>query len=450
MGWNIGSEKFKSFNIQEMNWEQAREGVKQVSPHLFNVIESLDPNNTLTIIKARYPYGAKIYDEGKLHLPHISGKTIPTDSAEFDDNFKEKLLYSKIPLSLPLNKACEVFIKIEDRAIPLRIISPGGLFGLFEVTAMLSELPINPAWSISSGARSIFMLPKISNTLGYNRLRKKLNMPLNVPRGLEDHWSIFTLLANHPSYADHWYTDVLFFTADWFKRSLFDQQWAPFYNYLFREKNIQSYYNRDDVAFNPIWQNFIYAIGRRNLRPRPYILDTAKQLVAIASGMAPGFCPADSSEVLAPTKILQDLYVESYGLKNYLPTIMHAHILMKGQKMCPVYYSLAYPILQEGLPVFKSHPDVISDEREIKLLLMTLEAAAELGKFKLLDANFLHQRKFEFFHNVSDIFNEIIPSQKIPEGDPSLEKDKERFPDREFCATSPFLSGCIQISPERE
>ena len=59
MGWNIGSEKFKSFNIQEMNWEQAREGVKQVSPHLFNVIESLDPNNTLTIIKARYPYGEK-------------------------------------------------------------------------------------------------------------------------------------------------------------------------------------------------------------------------------------------------------------------------------------------------------------------------------------------------------------------------------------------------------
>ncbi len=444
----VGSEGLSVFNVQELQWELVRKEIKQAAPQLFEVIESLDPDDTLTLIKARYPYGATIYDEHTLHLPHSSGKSIPIDLADIEESFKAKLLYSKIPLSLPLNKGCEVFIKSENRVIPLKIISPGWFFGLFEVIALLCELPIHSIWSVSSGARSIFMLPKISDKMGYNRLKKEFNLSLNAPSSLADHWDLFALLSNHPAYIQQWHTDVLFFTDAWFKKPISDQKWAPFYNYLFRESNIQSHYNRDDVAFNSLWQNFVRAIGSRNLRPRPYILDTVKQLVAIAIGMAPAFCPANFNEVLAPTKILQDIYVQIYGLKNYLPTIMHAHVLMRGQKVCPVYYSLAYPILQEGLPTFKSHPDIISDEREIKLLLETLETALETGKLQLLGNHLLHQRKFEFFHNGPDIFNEILPSKEIVKGDPRLQVDKKRFPDREFCTTSPFLSGCIRISAQ--
>lgn len=435
------------FNLHEITWEQATKELKQADPELFKIIELLEPDKTLTLIKARYPFGASIIDNGTLNLPHKSGKSIPIHTATINNNLKKKLSYSSIPLSLPLNKSCEVFVNGGNRVIPLKVISPGWFFGLFEATALLCGMTVEPIWSVSSGARSIFMLPKIADKIGYNRLKKELNIPLNTPRTLADHWELFTLISNHPNYINNWYCDILFFPENWLNKSTTDPKWAAFYNYLFKQTTIQTHYNRDDIAFNLTWQNFIYAIGSRNLRPRPYIVDTAKHLVAIAAGLQPAFCPTDFSEVSAPTKLLQDIYTQSYGLKNYLPTIMHSHILMAGQELCPVYYSLAYPVLQEGLPNFKANPDVISDEREIKLLFDTLGNAIEANRISLPKAyNLLDHRTYEFFHNSADIFNEVRPAKDMLSGDPALVNDKERFPNREFCSTAPFLSGCIRVA----
>lgn len=58
----VGSEGLSVFNVQELQWELVRKEIKQAAPQLFEVIESLDPDDTLTLIKARYPYGATIYD----------------------------------------------------------------------------------------------------------------------------------------------------------------------------------------------------------------------------------------------------------------------------------------------------------------------------------------------------------------------------------------------------
>ncbi len=439
-----------AFNIQELTWEEAKESIRHVNSELFKTIELLNPGKKLTLVKAIYPFGAKIIEEAMLHLPHKSGRSIPIHSAAINDSLKKKLLYSPIPLSLPLNKATEIFVKTEEQVVPLKVISPGWFFGLFEVTSLLCGLNINPIWSVSSGARSLFMLPKIADKAGYNQFKKELNISLNPPRSLSDHYEIFTLISNHPSHINDWQSEILFFTDSWFTQPCSDPKWATFYNYLFRESNIQTHYNRDDIAFSLTWQKFVYAIGARGLRPRPYILDTVKHLVAIAAGLQPAFCPADTSEIVAPIKLLQNVYIDIYGLKNYLPTIFHPHILMVGQEIRPVYYSLSYPVLQEGLPYLKVGSDIISSEREIKLLFETLYTAIKTGRVNLPNIyNLLHKRQFEFFHNGPDIFNEIQPAKDMPLADPALLKDKTCYSEREFCATAPFLSGCIRISVER-
>lgn len=436
-----------AFNIQELTWEQVRKDIKKANPKLFEIIEQLDPSKKLTLVKARYPYGENIVDRAVLQLPHKSGKSVPIHEAAINDSLKKKLLYSPIPLSLPINKACEVFVKTGERAIPLKMISPNWFFGLFEITALLCGVALNPIWSVSSGAHSVLMLPKIADKIGYGRIKKELNLPLNPPRTLMDHFELFKLISNHPSYINDWYCDILFFTDEWFTKHSTDLKWANFYNYLFKETTIQTRYNRDDTAFNLTWQNLAYAISSRNLRPRPYILDTLKHLIAIGAGMQPAFCPTDSNELALPSKLLQDVYTGHYGLKNYLPTIFHLYMLMAGQEARPVYYSLSHPVLREGTPYTKTSPDVISDERELKLLFDTLISAVANGKVDLPKAyNLLHGRQYEFYHNGTDIFNEIKPAKDMPLSDPTLIKDKKRFPDREFATSAPFLSGCVRIS----
>ena len=243
--------------------------------------------------------------------------------------------------------------------------------------------------------------------------------------------------------------DVLFFTDAWFSPPFSDPSWAMFYNYLFREINLQFHYNRDDLTFNLTWKNLVYKIGERHLKPRPYILDTIKHLVAIGAGMAPAFCPSDASESLAPTRLLQTIYTEIYDLKKYLPTIMHAHILMKGQRIRPVYYSLSYPALQESC--LKTYPDIIADQREIKLLLETLVKTLKNNRdFLPNDYNILLDKEYEFFHNNTDFLKEMLSPEKILLLDPDFENDKIQFPNRSFCPTSPFFSGCIRVLTPNE
>lgn len=441
----------KDFNIQELTWDVVRNDIKKVNPTLYEIIESLSPNNKLTLIKARYPYGASIINVGKLHLPHKSGQSISIDDASVNQMLKKKLIYSPIPLGLLLNRANEVFIEVDDRIIPLRFLSAGKFFGLFEVTDFLSGISTQPIWCVSSGSRSIFMLPKIADKTGYNRFKKELNIPVNPPRSLVEHWKIFSQISNHDAYINNWFSDIIFFTGAWFSKPHSDPRWSVFYNYIFRESNFQTRHSRHDASFNLALQSCIYAIGSRNLRPRPYIVDTLKHLIAIAAGASPAFRPTDNSEIAAPTKLIQKVYVELYGMKTYLPTLMYAHHLMVEEKMHPVYYSLAYPSFQEGIPFFKQNTDIISDEREIKLLFDTIYTAHKNGKTDLSKTlNLLEKVQYDFFHSGVDMYKEIKETKNMPLGDPALIADKKFFPDKIFCSTAPFLSGCIRLSSKDE
>ena len=82
--------------------------------------------------------------------------------------------------------------------------------------------------------------------------------------------------------------------------------------------------NLNKYLYETAWQQFIYEVNRdtydmifsiiqqdRNLKPNPYLTDTAKHLFSKAIGSAPGYAPATNDDSL-PISLLQKAYTEIY------------------------------------------------------------------------------------------------------------------------------------------
>ena len=145
--------------LEMLDWSDVREAVQKVNPRLVNIIDNLKLSPQHKLIKATYAFGDLIVKEGHLCLPIQESKLYT------------QLNYSPIPLSLLLNKSSEVFVQNHDSALPLNRLQPGNFFGTFEAVNFMMHKPAASIWHVSAGARSIFMLPKISDLSGIKRLR---------------------------------------------------------------------------------------------------------------------------------------------------------------------------------------------------------------------------------------------------------------------------------------
>ncbi|OJA00864.1 hypothetical protein BEV13_02065, partial [Rickettsiella grylli] len=421
--------------------------IKETNVELFNCIQKIKLQKKPNFIKVVYPYGSTLVNNGELSVYSYVKKTNVSISL-VNSSLKDKLSYASVPLGLLLNKAIEVYCPFnKNRVIPLKLLMPGQLFGLQEIMQTIYDYKEKPNFSINSGARSIFLVPKIANKGGYSRLKKYLNMQLDPPISLSDHWGIFTSISNHPNYINQWNNQVLFFTKSWFEEvNCTNPNWFPFFNFLSKAYHNQltpgysNFYN-----FELTWQEFMTAIGCRNLKPRPYILSTAKHLLAIAVGLLPGFSSANLEQIIAPTKILKEIFIDIYKLK-YLPTIMHPSYF-NIQKNTPLYYSLSFPSILEGLPMNKEPRDILTDQRELKILFDTIKNNSSHYKQKFPRICQLFDTvNYNFYHNNIDAYKEIGIALEITKGASDLLWDQSLFPNKDFCYTSSFLNGCIKIS----
>lgn len=428
--------------LQEVEWQDIRTEVKRVNKPFADIIDKLSLNKRYKLIKATYKFGDLIIKDGVTYLPGAMNSISSINDLKTDAKVKNKLLYSPIPLLLILKRSCEVFIDKGARVIPLNTFEPGSFLGLFEIMDYLYRKPNVPKWSVSSGARSIFMLPKINEAIGFKKLRIQYNLPSStVIKDLSDHWHVFKLIASSPSFSQEWQTEILFFTEDWFKH-FNDPAWFEFFQYLIGNswQNAQFAISKIDLGLN--WEYFSEAISSRNLKPSIYLADQLKHIIYIAAGMWPGFRPADDSLHIAPITGLQEAFTEFYSLKHYLPTMMYACMLRSDNKL-PVYYSLHHSVLVEGSPKNRSSSTIIFDLRNIKLLLDTLKRAYKHDtKFSY---DFINKANFDFFHVEPDKFQEIKSSQLIPETDSSFLLEQKTHKDRAFCSTSSFWRGCVKI-----
>ena len=430
--------------FEEGTWSTFRDDIKKVEPELFKLIEQISPNNTFKLIKARYAYGEKITDLGTIRVPNDTGKLVRLDDSTAPLLLKEQLGYCPTPLIVQLKSANEVFVELEDRIIPLNVFMPGDLYGLYEILVPYTNCPVVPCWSITSGGRSVFLTAKVSDSIGHKKLRTEFGVSAVAPRKLIDQWNIIKTIANRDKTDIPWNSEVLIFTKNWFKNENDDINWLKFRNYLFGKAWWQSRGNRVQIEYSIMWEAFSKAVCSRNLKPNSYIVDTIKHLFLLTTSTAPAFKIAEDDTVL-PANLIEKAYTDVYGLKDLAPIIMHPQILGAKKSIAPIYYSMAYPTLLVGTPAIRKIANIMTEMREVKILMATLEKVLESQAAMIFKP--IKDIKFEYFHSDNDNFGEILNSESIAEIDTIIKLALDtKFKGKKFPSYGNFFRGCIRIS----
>lgn len=414
-------------HIQIKKWAEIRGQIQLINPRLVQLIDEIDPSEPFDFIKVTYHFGQPIIKNGQFQLPVSSTKTVPITEKEVPVSIKQRLDYSPVPIILILSKKAEVFYEGNERVMPTKIQSKGSLFGLWEMFDPPPGELVQQLWNITAGARSLFMLPKISNQFLHKQLQHTYKIQAYAPNDMLHHHAIFTEIANAETVSAPWAMDVLIFSKSW-QTSNFEKDFSrlQLHCFLLHEAWRQSANCRNNMSFDMAWESFSQAVAKRNMKPKPLIVNTLKHLRAIREGFYPGYAPAIDDES-GPIKLLMEAYSEIYKITHH-PTIMEPTHLSKKNR--PVYYSMQYPTLIEYAPGVQGK-NIIIDERELKILNDMLE-------------NSLNEpvSNFTFFHPEADTSLNIKSAEELPQLNAQFMPDFSQ----NFAASSPFLKGCVQVS----
>jgi len=426
-------------SIQVFTWKEVRSRVEKIDKKLFDIIEEWGPPQSYKLYQISYRYGDPIVEHGQFYCPTESGQVVPLQSGRFPSELKEDLSYSHVPLGLLMKYGQEVFIENAERVVSVAFFKPGVLLGLWESLKSDRTFSTRGVLQVSAGARSLFMLPKVAEAGSYERLRKFYGLRLPMPRCLQDHAPIFSQLAKHRNFHQDWRHEVLFFSGKWLERDEKNNGWLRFHHHLLEKAWALSSYNRNIWAFDWIWQQFSESLSEKGLKPSTYLMDTLKQLVLIGVGVVPGFRPShladkgfsveNDAEAAGPIEALQRIYLEDYGLKNYVPTMMVPHHFHTNELCKAVYYSLQMP--------------------KIKRLNETFLEEAKNGKLKIEGTPvewLVKNIKFDFFHSDKDCYDEIHSSEELAKEDPSFMKYYDSDKKRKFAESCAFVRGCVRLS----
>lgn len=438
----VSNSGFSELNLDEVSWESIRTAVSAKNPSLAEAIDQLNTKK-IPFYKARYRYGAEIVSRGNFYLPHKNGRLVHINDKSVPDSLRNKINYSSIPLCLVLSRSNEVYVETSERIIPLNYFLPGDLFGVFEsINFMTGNDHQTALWSVSAGARSTFLLPRISDSIGHNKIRKQLSISAKVPSNLSEHQKIFAqIVSRHDEISkndDAWENEILILPVDLFSSNKSDA--FELYKFMMSICWEQSQLFQDSIEFNLRWSTFSEEIGNRNLKPRVYIVSMIKFLYSIGAGSNLAFIPNTNLDAL-PADIIEQVYTEIYGLKQYFPSIM---VPCKfNSQNSPVYCSLSLPTILESSPFAKNQPSIIEDTREIRKL-MRISAPTMTGNSTDTHKNSMNVL-YDFFHTEKDAYEELRNSSDIIKEDPRFSLLSNQYKDRICCDNAPFFRGCIRI-----
>ncbi len=432
-------------NISELQWKDVRLEVAKLNPELAEIIDKIDPGPECTLFKASYPFGGEILKNGDLYIPNSQGVLTCFNSPQISNHVRDKLNYNlgSNPVSFILKNTAEFFIIRENNTIPFYgLMTPGKIFGFWRVlNPGISQHPIF-IWDMSAGARSIFMLPKISETGKYNKLSRAFQLRSEKPNTLLDHWKLFKEIANHPDFGEAWTAEILFFSKEWFDR-LNDKEWSAFKMYLFEKAWAGTEFFRNQF----IWSVVFSLIQQgRNIKPNPYIADVVRHLLAMGIGALPGFAPAIDDSA-GPILRLQEVFNKIYLLTDYAPIIMQPYFFNLEDPR-PIYYSLQYPNTIEFSPKARESSTKISDLYQIKSLLSKYLEDIFSNTLKVSGTmlyDLYEKVQYDFFHTDVEKYSGIRLSKEIPKEDSTFLQVPEGM-SHDFPANSAFVRGCIRVA----
>ena len=414
--------------LKKLCFSDIKDSIFEINPNLAGVLASC--SKSYGLILASYCYGNKIVSRNQLNLPTTNGSSLALNSENVPNNIAKLLSYNKLPLGLVLSKTAEQYYETDKRIIPKKLFVPGELLGLTEFVNRENKQNITDNYHLSSGARTVFMLPKIADGTAHGKIKRDYGISAYPPKNLMQQAKVFSDIAKATQQKHHWQCDILFFTSDWLNEK-------RLYDYCAKKAWKQSLNAQTAANFDPAWEEFSTEVTRRNIKPKPYIINTLKHILALSRGELPGFMPANNlDDSCLPTQAIQEVYLRSYQLKKYYPSIMVPSYFNKTS--CPIYYSLSFPTLLEYAPQAGNLRSIMSNMRELKQMLRIL-----LHCYR--HANQPQQVTIDFFHSDIDKLSEIRHASEIPSVDECVASIKAKHDDYEFADNSTFFNGCVQI-----
>jgi hypothetical protein len=439
--------------LVKTDWESVRIRVSKVAPEFAKLVDSLSPNKTFSLYLAYYPYGDFKGDTVSTFLPKIDGSNYRITDPCAPKDVINNLGYGSTssPFGMLLEKKLEYFIDLKDLGItiPWKIYSPGAFFPLHRVLQSNSDRVYTPNGLLTavSGTRSAFMLPKIGCLTNHLMLQRSFNVQSHPPKSLYEHWNIFKGIINSDISNCNWRSCVMYFSKKWVDKINNDKAWYPLKKFL-----LEMAQGSFEYARNHIYYNIAYSLiqSQRNLKPNPYLTDTACHLFTIALGAVPGYSPACNNDYL-PLDTLQSAFVEAYGMKKYIPTIMQpTHFYFENKSSLPVYYSLQCPTTLTFSPKSRKLSSTLFEMRELKHIVTVFNS--ELVKdSNILSGTVLSEVSkkidFSYFHNKVDRHNHIQPSSHLITKDNrfNAEYAYSSADDAIFAEDAPFVRGCIRL-----
>lgn len=438
--------------LVKVYWADIRKRVAKVEPTFAKIVNELSPDKTFPIYLAYYPYGAFKGDTETIFIPKSEGGHYSLLDLDAPKDVLKHLGYGKhdSPLGMVLEKCFEIFtdLKIEGITIPSLVYSPGDFISFMKNLSRKSNRTYssNSIFAATSGVRSTFMLPNIGCTTNHLNLQRDLNIKSPPAKSLYEHWYVFKELTNGNQINCDWRSCLMYFSKKWLEKIHSDKAWLTLKLYLHEKAWQRFQYNLNHFHYDVV---FSIIQKRRNLKPNPYLTDTARHLFAAALGAAPSYVPAHNNDAL-PLDILQKIFVELYGLKKYYPTIMQPiHFKFEHEK-APVYYSLQNPSTGAFSPRSRTVSSTLFEMRELAHIMEIF--IDELSKDNSMCSDSIISQiakniQFNYFHNKTDRHHVIRPSNEIETLDERFNfvNPKYKVKDAKFASDAPFVRGCISI-----
>jgi hypothetical protein len=289
------TEKDEGKGLVKTYWQDIRERVAKVEPHFAKIVDALNPDKTFPVYLAYYPYGEFKGDTQSPFMPKVDGGVYRLSDPDAPKDVIKHLGYGKndSPLGMLLDKNLEMFLDLKDVGItiPWSIYTPGAFFPFARILSKKSPRTYAPngILSTTSGARSVFMLPNVGCVKQHARLQANLNVQHSPPKALYDQWEIFKDIVNSNEINCDWRSCILYFSEKWVDKLYNDEAWLPLKMYLHELAWFHFEYDRNRIFYDI---DFSIIQMKRNLKPNPYLADTAAHLFTTALGKAPGYAPA--------------------------------------------------------------------------------------------------------------------------------------------------------------
>ncbi len=422
-------------------WQDVQKQATQVAPDLAAIIDRLAPDKSFKLYRAKYPYGTIIGDAKNFYYPNPDkegffklGDLPPNSSIAKDLGYAG----NSIPAGMILSGATELFVDQEEVTIPCHLSKPGHVFALLRELDNTRKFHPPGIMTMSSGARSTFLLPMIGNDYAFAPLKKKLDLEIFAPKRLYDHWDLFKSI--HNTAETPWVTEMLYFGEKWLKAIKKDPAWTPLRVCLFQKVWGNAQYNLNRQYYDYITSGIMSKINRK---PDPYIANTIQHFLPIIVGYAPAYAPAVDDSLL-PLNLLQNTLIDAYRIKTN-PTIIQPTYLEPGGE--PVYYSLNYPSTLVFTKRYKTLKNTTRDIHELQdiakkyfsKLCAPDSLCAGTTVYELSKALELH-----YFHAKTNKAGIAKNSSELAQRDTRmlLNVKKAKLP---FASFGTFIRGCVSL-----